>query len=367
MLIYVAFVFRSAWHFMRIPCEAPEESTLRPMVSVVIPARNEAKTLARCLDSVLGQTYPPQAFEVIVVNDHSTDATAAIAYIMAQRFPERIRLIDLAVEGPTVAYKKAALTAGVKAARGEIILQTDADCEVPDTWIDCMISHLGPRTGLVAGPVLLTHDGHWLQRLQTLELMGLVVLGGGSMAARHPNLANGANLGYRKEVFWEVNGFEGVDGVASGDDELLLQKIHRLGKYELRFVRCRSALVRTPAQATWPDLKAQRLRWVSKARYYLNRWPNVIQAISYLAFLGLPTLGVMGFWEPEAAVLAWQLLMLKLIVDLLLMYQAGSFFCNLPLLRWLPLLEILYIPYVLWVGLAGNLIKHYRWKDRIVS
>lgn len=366
MLIYVVFVLRSAWHFMQIPCESPATFHLRPMVSVVIPARNEAKTLARCLSSVLSQSYPAEFFEVILVNDHSTDATAAIAYVMAQKHPN-LRIIDLKLEEPTVAYKKAALTAGVKAARGEIILQTDADCEVPDTWIDCMASHMGPKTGLVAGPVLLTHDDHWLQRLQTLELMGLVVLGGGSMAARQPNLANGANLGYRREVFWEVNGFEGVDRVASGDDELLLQKIHRLGKYELRFVRCRSALVETPAQATWPELKAQRLRWVSKARFYLNRWPNVIQALSYLAFLGLPTLAVLGFWQPSAAGLALQLFTLKAIADLLLMYQAGRFFRNLPLLRWLPLLELVYIPYVLWVGLVGNLIKHYRWKDRTVS
>jgi cellulose synthase/poly-beta-1,6-N-acetylglucosamine synthase-like glycosyltransferase len=366
MLIYVGFVLRSTWHFMRIPCASPATFQLRPMVSVVIPARNEASNLARCLRSVLYQSYPAEFFEVILVNDHSTDATAAIAYVMAQTYPH-LRVIDLQLDGPTVAYKKAALTAGVKAARGEIILQTDADCEVPDTWIECMVSHMGPKTGLVAGPVLLTHHDHWLQRLQTLELMGLVVLGGGSMAARQPNLANGANLGYRRAVFGEVNGFEGIDRVASGDDELLLQKIHRLGKYELRFVRCRSALVRTPAQATWPELKAQRLRWVSKARFYLNRWPNLIQAISYLAFLGLPTLAVLGFWQPSAAGLALQLFALKAIADLLLMYQAGRFFRNLPLLKWLPLLEVVYIPYVLWVGLVGNLVKHYRWKDRIVS
>lgn len=366
MLVYAAFVLRSTWAFMRIPCEPPQVSALPPLVSVVIPARNEAAHLSRCLRSVLDQSYPPSRYEVILVNDHSTDATKAIAYLLAQQHSQ-LHIVDLELSHPTVAYKKAALAAGIDAAQGEFILQTDADCEVGHRWIECMVSHLGPNTGLVAGPVLLTHSGHWLQRLQALELMGLVVLGGGSMARRRPNMANGANLGYRRAVFEEVAGFAGIDRVASGDDELLLQKIHRLGKYELRFVRCRAALVLTPAQPDWASLRAQRLRWVSKARFYLNRWPNLMQGVSYLAFLGLPTLALLGLWQPQAAVLAGQLFLVKVLADLLLMYQAGRFFRKLPLLRWLPLLELLYVPYVLWVGLAGNLIKRYRWKDRTVS
>jgi cellulose synthase/poly-beta-1,6-N-acetylglucosamine synthase-like glycosyltransferase len=363
MLAYAGFVLRSAWHFSRIRCQAslPDPA---PFVSVLIPARNEERRIAACLHSVLNQDYPAGRFEVILVNDHSTDATREIALLFSLRYPN-LRLLDLD-ERPSNAYKKAALSLGAAKAQGEILVQTDADCEMGPQWLKRMVAQFGERTALVSGPVRLLYRDAWLERLQALESMGLVALGAGSMAAERPNMCNGANLAYRKSVFEQVGGFEGLKDVASGDDELLLQKVHLLGGYELRFAKCRDAIVYTHSLPSWAELKAQRLRWVSKARNYLDRRVNLVQALSYLAFLSLPLSALLGLLDPRFAVLAAELFLLKVLADCLLMYQAARFFHNLRLLRQILLLQLVYIPYVLWIGIAGNLVKEYAWKGRRV-
>ncbi|MEM7374885.1 MAG: glycosyltransferase [Bacteroidota bacterium] len=360
MIIYAGFIFRNAWFFSRIQVESPLFMKETPMVSVIIPARNEASSLQACLNSAAQQIYPKDRYEVIVVDDHSTDATFGIAAILGTKYPN-IRIVSSRGEG-----KKAALNSGISVARGEIILQTDADCDLPPTWIPHMVAQFNQNTALVSGPVELQWGDKWLEKFQAMESMGLVTIGGGSMAARKPNMCNGANLAFRKAVFQEVNGYEGIDAVASGDDELLLQKIHRLGKYELKFARCKEAIVRTIPQPNWQMLKSQRLRWVSKARVYPDRRVNLIQSVSYLAFLSIPLLTVFACWNWQFAVLAGELLILKILTDYLLMYQAAKFFHNLRMLRYVLPLQLVYIPYVLWVGLAGNLVKTYSWKGRTV-
>jgi len=366
MFIYAIYVVRSAWLFSRIPCERPLQTPVPPRVSIIVPARNEAEKLSACLSSLFNQSYDPERYEVILVDDHSTDGTLRIAWLFAEMYPN-LHIIPLRNPEKVKSPKKEAIQAGIDRASGDIILQMDADCEVGSFWIEAMVSHFGPNTAMVAGPISLRQDGSLFQRLQAMESMGLVALGAGGMAARRPTTLNAANMGYLRQVFNEVDGFEGIDKVASGDDELLMQKINGLKKYEIRFVRCRAAIVETDAEANWQALKQQRLRWVSKARYYIDRRPNIIQAISYLAFLGIPVLLIAGLWNIGFAAIGIQLFLLKMVADAFIMYASGRFFHRMHWLPYLPLLELVYIPYVLWIGVAGNLVKQYSWKDRTVS
>ncbi|MEZ4773412.1 MAG: glycosyltransferase [Bacteroidia bacterium] len=365
LMIYILFILRNAYAFARIPCPDKLQPEFQPFVSVVIPARNEAENIAACLHAVLSQDYPTHYFEVILVNDHSTDDTKIIAQEISRKY-SNLRILDLSETGIN-SYKKAALTAGISAAKGEIILQTDADCYMGKTWLASMVACFHPHTGLVSGPVMLTYRPKLLEGFQAMESMGLVTIGAGSMAVGKPNMCNGANLAYRKSVFMEVGGFEGIDGVASGDDELLLQKIHLYKKYEMRFARCKDAIVRTEALATWRDLKAQRLRWVSKARSYKNRSVNTIQLISYLGFLTFPLWGLMCWYDEKWLVPLIGLFLAKLIADYILLYQSAKFFHKLRLLLWVLPMQLAYIPYVLWIGVAGNIVKTYTWKGREVQ
>jgi len=363
MVFYGGFVFWSGWWFERIRLNKTLPDPLLPTVTVLIPARNEAQHLSRTLHSVLRQRYPSDKIEIILVNDHSTDGTRAIAQLLETRYMN-FKVIDLIEEEKG---KKAAIARGVREAKGDIILQMDADCYVADSWAAAMASQFVGHTAMVAGPIELTYTHHKIQRLQAIETMGLVALAGGAIGAGRPNMVNGANLAYTKAVFQEVNGFEGVDHVASGDDELLMQKIQRLRKYQIRFAKNRNAIVRTPSLSDWSSLRAQRLRWVSKARAYVNRRTNGIQLLSYLGFWTFPILLVLGFgdmnyWLWGLALIAW-----KISADFYLMHRAARFFSNFQLLKDFFLLELVYIPYVLWIGIAGNFVKSYNWKERWVT
>ncbi|MCI4669697.1 MAG: glycosyltransferase [Bacteroidia bacterium] len=364
MVFYAFFIGRNAWWFARIPCEKVPPNPLLPPATIIIPARNEAENLSKCLYKVVHQAYPKGKLEVILVNDHSTDGTLAIAQLMESRYPN-LKVLSLPDK---LSGKKAALSYGIENANGEIILQTDADCVVQDHWAKQMVAHFKGNTGLVVGPIELFYDRNSkFERFQALEAMGLTGITAGSIASGYPNMCNGANLAYRKEVFHAVKGFEGVDQVASGDDELLMQKIQKHGDYAIQFAKCREAIVATHALTDWESLKKQRLRWVSKARAYINKRINFVQLISYFAFLGLPFLLISSFFMPMNAWLALELFALKLIADFYLMHRTLQFFHKLPLLSYLLPLQMVYIPYVLWIGIAGNFVKKYNWKGRWVQ
>ncbi len=366
MLLYAGLSLRAAWYFSRIRCESVPLISW-PMVSVVVAIRNEAENLQDLLKALINQDYPDGNYEIILVDDGSEDSSKAIAWVWADRHPQ-IRILDSEPPEGTVAYKKEALELGIREANGEIIVQTDGDCTMGENWLRSMVQHFGPDTALVSGPIVLHHNDHLLQRLQSLELMGLVALGAGSMAGGFPNMVNGANLAFRKKVFEAVGGYSDIKQVASGDDELLLQKLLKHQPYEVRFARCQQAIVHTRPQENWEAFKAQRIRWVSKATHYLSRRTNLVQMVSYLAFLGLPVLLVLGFWEPQMAGIAVQLLVLKIAADLPLMYFASNFFGRLKLFKRDYLkLQLAYVPYVIWVGIAANFSHSYQWKGRNVK
>ncbi|MEM6264244.1 MAG: glycosyltransferase [Bacteroidota bacterium] len=363
MAYYLRFMLLSAMAFSRKTCLATKNRL--PSVSVVIPARNEAATLEECLTSVLKQTYAGE-WEVILVDDHSVDETASIAETLASSYPQ-LRVCRMELQGETFAYKKAAITAGIGLAKGEIIVQTDADCMVNPGWLHQMATAFEEKTAFISGPIQLTHGKTLLEKIQSLESMGLVTLGAGSLLRGFPNMCNGANMAYRKSVFEEVEGFKGVDHVASGDDELLLQKIHALGKYNLDFMACREAIVKTPALDNWPDLKAQRLRWVSKIRAYYSKRVNYIQSVAYLAFLGIPILGLGAIWFPFLVWWMLGLIVAKVGGDIFVLSRAANFFQKKDLLRYILPMQPLYLAYVLWIGIAGSLVQAYPWKGRTVK
>ena len=364
MLGYAGLSLYSAYHFhFSKPTQDP---TYFPRVSVLIPARNESSQIEACIHSVLEQTYPSHQFEVLCIDDASTDDTFLQIERLSQEYPN-LRALSLAPESGEASGKKAALSKGIEQASGEILLQTDADCILPPQWIQTMVSCFSPEVGMVAGPVGLTYQDSLFQKLQALEIAGLGILSGGSIAGERPHMCNGANLAFRKSLFEKVDGYSGIDHFASGDDELLMQKVKKENSYRIQFCPFPQTIVRTPALSTWKEFTTQRIRWVSKAKYYWDRRVNGIQLISYLAFVGLAFFSLLALWNPMYWSYFLFLFLLKISVDIPLMYQAVRFFGEKPLFWLLPLLECVYIPYVLWIGIAGNFSRTYTWKNRTVS
>ena len=277
-----------------LPKRMPEEELTaelqrEPAFTIIIAARNEAENLPDLLADLASQLPIAGGFEVLIVDDHSTDDTARLVKQAAAAATFPLRVLHLAELPGAPTGKKAAVQAAIAAARAPWLLLTDADCRVPAGWVAAYARAVAaqPAARFISGPVLLTGRG-WLATLQGLELAGLVGVGAASIGRNAPTMCNGANLAYRRQDFYAVQGFAGNEAIASGDDEFLLHKLHAAFPGSIRFLADAEALVRTPAQPTVQQLLRQRVRWASKWRHYQTRAPQRLAVLVLLANLTFP-------------------------------------------------------------------------------
>lgn len=367
--LVLIYVLKIGGFFLGLLRLRPEWNTHRYSVSVIVPARNEENHIVACLESLLQQTYPNELYEIIVVDDHSTDRTAEIVKEFVERYPTRLRLVRHHDEPTTQAYKKTAIERGIALAPNEIIATTDADCIVQPTWLEGIMRHFTPEVGMVSGYILFhpNYEKNWFQKVQALEFLALTTVGAGAIGQKNPIISNGANLAYRRDAFREVGGFKDIDHLPSGDDDLLMQKIHRLTNWQIRF-----AIEAETINFTYPcpNLRTfmhQRTRWASKSAHYHYKPSLVLFLIAvyllyFYIFVGLP----LSLFVSSFALWPWLILMGKAGIDFLITARGCALTRRRSLLRYFPLAEILQIPYILWVGVAG-LVGNYEWKDRKIK
>ena len=179
-------------------------------------------------------------------------------------------------------------------------------------------------------------------------------------------MCNGANLAYERKVFHEVNGFTGIDHIASGDDMLLMQKISGHFPGKISYLLSKEAIVTTQAAKTWKEFFSQRIRWASKATNYNDY--KIFSALFLVYFFNcsLLALFISGFWMHD---LWWGLiviLFIKTFIELLFIFPVARFYNKQNLLKLFPLFQPLHIIYTViagWLGMFGN----FEWKGRRVK
>ena len=229
-----------------------------PMVTLLVPARDEEENIALILQDLHAQTYPRELMQVIVLDDGSTDRTAAIVEGMQRNWPQ-LQILRSVEPG-----KKAAITSGVHVAQGELILLTDADVRCGPRRVRSIVAHwVNERSDLIILPARTDGDGV-LGQLQEHEQAALLGMGMGTAAVNAPALAYGANLAFARAAFHAVGGYAG-DLFASGDDVFLLQRMKRSGR-KITALFHADATVVTKAPTTLGGAIQQRLRWAGKMR-----------------------------------------------------------------------------------------------------
>jgi poly-beta-1,6-N-acetyl-D-glucosamine synthase len=338
-----------------------------PFVSVVVAARNEADNIRACLCRLLHQDYPEECYEVIVVDDGSSDGTPEIALSIGEG-RKGFRLLSVEEEGGKSGSKKAALSLGIEAAGGAILLTTDADCRVPEGWIKGMVGHFSPEVGLVAGFSQIGPPGGpqsprtAYEAVDFLCLMGCIL---GSIGRGHPMAASGQNLAYRKEAFQEVGGFARVAHRASGDDVLLLQLIKRFTNWEIAFAGEPGTFVVHPASSSWGGLFQQRTRWASNAPSQLRLDPSffaymVVTFALDLLLLMSPLWVLWGDLRAGWAIGGWGV---KILAEWALFLRGTVLFGRRDLRRYFPLWALLQPFHVVMVGVIGCL-GVFSWKGK---
>ena len=327
----------------------------------MVAARNEEGHIARCIENLLGQSYPHDRYEVIVVDDGSTDGTASIVRNAAKKNASLILLQLDDVPGSRVGRKPIALHAGITRARGEVILTTDADCIVPATWVETMAGFFDADVGFVAGPVLESSRETLFSSMEGLEFLGLTTVAAGLIGAGTPVICNGANLAYRKDIYVRVGGFG--DHASSNDDEFLMNRIAMRKAGRIVFAADVRALVLTESGNTPASFLRQRLRWAAKKGHYEQK-RIILQLVGlYLFFASfLFTMSLIPV-EPGLAIPLSIVFVGKIFVDYFALRAGGRVFArSLPAAPFL-IAELLHIPYIVVVAALAQVVS-LRWKER---
>ena len=326
-----------------------------PKISVIIAIRNESRTILSCLESLEKQSFDNANFEIILINDHSTDNTLDIINSFIDSTHINIKVYNLT----DATSKKEALKYGVEKAKHSIISTTDGDCVLPKNWLSQTSGAFVNDIDMLLGPVVFNADKGFLYQFQTLDMLAIQGIEFGTLYYRKPILNNGANLSYKKEVYKEKKGYDDYK-TPSGDDIFLLEKFNNK---QIEGILSKPFIVKTNIQNTFRDFWNQRLRWASKTKYYKNKlliyfsWLIFIQN-GFQMFIYYELL----FSQKDATIFAI-LLLSKWLFDFILLFLTSSFFQRKKSLWYFIPVQILYPIYVIFIGASSKLMK-FNWKER---
>ncbi|PRD46780.1 glycosyl transferase [Sphingobacterium haloxyli] len=364
-VVYVVLVLYMLRGWMQISYFKPKQTIVHTSVSVLIAARNEEDNIARTLNCIVNQDYPKELLQVIVIDDHSTDNTAAIVASYTSR---GVTLLQLNEGDKLNSYKKLAISRGIAQASGEIIVTTDADCRMDTGWLRTVVGYFEESGAyMVSSPVAYSEEKSYFERLQTLEFLYLIGLGAAGIGNKKPTTCNGANLAYRRDLFYEMGGFNGIDNLASGDDELFLHKVAEKYAEKIGFCKSKEAIVYTDAKATLSGFISQRRRWASKSTKYRDKRVVWLGVSIWLFNLSL-IVGLAQFLVdlPNVNVMFLIALGMKVLAELAFIYPLCGLVNRHALLVNLFPLSFIHAVYLVYIGVAGNVGK-YDWKGRKVN
>ncbi len=335
-------------------------------VSVIIPVRNEASNILRLLEEIREQDFSCRSMEVIVADDYSEDDTMALASQYAQRHPDfSLVLVPSPLTELNTTGKKRAVERAVAVAKGEILLFTDADTERGAEWVSSMVAGFEIASiQMVLGLVYYQHEKNLLQKIQSLEFLGLMGTTAGSAVMGYPVMCNGANLAYRRDAFFQTGGFTSNLRYRSGDDQFMMSQIRKhYGNGALRFNMDMKGAVITQAEATFAGFLQQRIRWVSKSPGYRDPVVILAGAVTYLTQVFLLSGMLLGFLFPGMLYFSMILWLVKILLEYPMVWIMIRFFGKQTLTKHYFVAQVFQLVYVPVAGLLGLMIP-YRWKGR---
>lgn len=365
---YLLLIVYFLYHWSKIPLWIPSaDFQASTTVSIIIPARNEAANIEAAVRAILAQNYPTSLMELIVVDDHSEDATAAIVRGITDPRLHLIQLADYPLPQGQ-AFKKYGIQTGIRHSRGELICCTDADCVMGPEWIRSLVAfYTQGGVQMIAAPVNFHREQNLLERFQSLDFLGMMLLTGAGLHSGLMRMGNGANLAYTRKAFEAVGGFRGVDHLASGDDLFLMHKIEQQYPSQVKFLKSRASTVYTLAMPDWCSFWQQRLRWGTKNAAYQEWRITAVLGLVFLTCWGIILSGLGLVFSTHLIIPFSIVLLCKIGADFLLLHKAAAFFGRKDLLRVFWPAQVLHILYIAGVGLWANLYKKYQWKGRRVS
>jgi len=360
---YAMLIISLAFGFTKVDEYKGKDKKDETTFSVIIPFRNEATNLPNLLKSISELNYSKDLVEFIFVDDASSDTSFTIIQSFLPNLNMEVQVIKN--ERTSNSPKKDAISTAILIAKHNWIITTDADCILPQSWLKKINSFIHEKTPkMVVAPVNYNAKNNLLAQFQLLDFMSMQGTTIGGFGINFPFLCNGANLAYKKDDFVKLNGFEGNNSMASGDDIFLFEKFLEYDKKSVVVLKSKEAVVTTFPQETWKDLINQRTRWAAKTSQLKSIRVQLIGLLVMLLnlFIILSFMSVAFQWDSYP--ILFLILGLKLIIDLGLFIPTIWFFNNeRTFFKWYIISGVLY-PFFSVFIIFNALFFKYTWKGR---
>jgi len=345
-------IFYKGWRQIAVFVPKGDE-VIRIKISVIVACRNEKNHIRQLISCLAQQSF--QEFELIIINDHSVDATRNYIKSAQETYP-KIQLVDAAGFG-----KKNALIEGINISTGDLIITTDADCLPSYHWLESIACFYDKNPcDLIICPVKFSGKDNLFSNLQSLEFTSLIASGAGAAGAGMPVLCNGANLAFAKKS-WKDSRSCLHEEEMSGDDMFLLESIKKR-KGVIRFLKSESAFVTTQPSGTLIEFIKQRRRWASKSSAYTD-WQIIFTAgIVFLVNLEMVTLLMLSFVYPACFFVFVALFLAKSLLDTFFLNSVKTFFQLNNVWIYSFLLSVIYPFYIVFIAISTLLVKPDKWK-----
>ncbi len=341
----------------------PTERDL-PAVSVIICAKNEEKNIDNLLQNLIAQDYPISRYEIILVNDCSTDRTQEIAENWQKRVGNLV-IISIQEVPEGISSKKNALQKGISESKYAWILLTDADCTVGKDWIASMLAgRQDENTQIVLGIApLLPYSSAFLQQFIQYETFYTALQYAGFALAGKPYMGVGRNLLYHKSLFENIGGFGRFLQTTGGDDDLF---INQVATAQNTTVGLYASFAYSAPPLTWRGWYRQKTRHLSVGKHYKSADQRRL-ALLYASQGGIWLCGLVAVFALPAlpALPAWGCLGLFALRTGIVWRDygrlAGKLGCKVKV-AWIPVLDAIFVPYLLVVGGLARFTQKIKWK-----
>jgi glycosyltransferase involved in cell wall biosynthesis len=347
-LLVMTFAFRKAGR----PADAATP------LSVIVCAHNEIENLKQLVPQLLAQDH--EDFEVIIVDDRSSDSSDQFLLEVSARYP-RLRIVTVSHTPQHINGKKFALTLGIKAARNEWVVLTDADCRpASKVWLRTMAGSFDAGKEIVIGFSPYYVQPGFLNAFIRFEALLTMIQYGGMALAGRPYMGVGRNLAYRKSLFLDNKGFNDHLHVTGGDDDLFVNR--HASSDNVAVVLGYDALVHSVPKKTWSEFFTQKVRHLSVGKRYrmgdkiLLGTFSLTMMLSWFSLVAVPFLGLYGYVLLGLFAARWMLLVI--------LFSTACRKAGEKVALWeIPFLDFIYCFYYLVAGPVALLSKKVRWKN----
>lgn len=338
--------------------QSPKSDAHNSPVSVIICAKNESDNLRKNLPSIIEQEYPN--FEIVLVDDNSSDNSLEIMESFAEQ-NAHVKIVKVKPIDKFWGNKKYALTLGIKAAKHQLLLFTDADCQpVSKYWIKHIATHLNSTKSLVLGYGGITNiKNSWLNKLIRYETVFTAIQYFSYTKIGMPYMGVGRNLAYRKDLFFENSGFMSHMHIKSGDDDLFVNQVANLENTTICFDK--ESFIYSDGKKTFKDWIYQKRRHLVTSKYYKPK---------HKFLLGLFYISQLLFWILAIALTALQvqliwvigLILLRLLIQQIVLYKGAQKLDEGKLMFWIPFLDFFLVFSQLIIFTLNLISKPKHWK-----